>query len=142
MLRLHKLAFDSTVLIHGDSLDLTGSGEPQRLFVNFVSPSIFTLTGRPAILGRTFNTQEDIQHGPLLAVISERFWRNYFNADPNLIGKAITLSEQTSEIIGVVPAQMDIIGPPPTDVYLPVNSMESFTYPIYKRTFHIFGFLG
>ena len=33
-----QTCFDSTVLIHGDSLDLTGSGEPQRLFVNFVSP--------------------------------------------------------------------------------------------------------
>jgi hypothetical protein len=51
-----QTCFDSTVLIHGDSLDLTGSGEPQRLFVVFVSRSLFTLTGRPAILGRTFST--------------------------------------------------------------------------------------
>jgi putative ABC transport system permease protein len=37
---------------------------------------------------------------------------------------------------------MDIIGPPPTDVYLPVNSIALFSYPIYQRTCHIFGFLG
>ena len=137
-----QTCFERTMLIHGDSLDLTGSGEPQRLFVNFVSPSVFAFTGRPAILGRAFNTQEDIPHGPLLAVISESFWRNHFNSDPNVIGKAITLSKQTFEIIGVAPAQFDISGPPPTDVYLPVNSTLLFGYSLYQRTFHIFGFYG
>src|ERR1700678_247526 len=137
-----QTCFESTMLIHGDSLDLTGSGEPQRLFVNFVSPSVFTFTGRPAILGRTFTNQEDIPHGPSLAVISESFWRNHFNSNPNVIGKAITLSEQTFEIIGVAPAQFDIAGPPPTDVYLPINSTLLFGNPLNQRTFRIFGFYG
>ena len=134
--------FDSIALVHGDFLDLTGSGETQRLCIDFVSPSLFTLTGRPAILGRTFNPQEDIPHGPLLAAISERFWRNHFNADPNVIGKSLTLSEQSFEIIGVVPAQMDVWGPPPTDIYLTVNSLAFFSYPIYQRSSHFFGCVG
>lgn len=134
--------FDNIALVHGDFLDLTGSGETQRLWVQFVSPSLFTLTGRATILGRTFNNQEDIPHGPLLAVISERFWRTHFNADPNVIGKRLTLSEQSFEIIGVTPAQIDIWGPPPVDVYLPVNSITPFDYPIDQRTFRIFGCLG
>ncbi|HEY4815148.1 MAG TPA: ABC transporter permease, partial [Chthoniobacterales bacterium] len=137
-----QTGFDSIALVHGDFLDLTGSGETQRLCIDFVSPSLFTLTGRPAILGRTFNLQEDIPHGPLLAVISERFWRSHFNADPNVIGKSLTLSEQSFEIIGVVPAQMDVWGPPPTDVYLTVNSLALFSYPIYQRSSHFFGCVG
>ena len=137
-----QTGFDSIALVHGDFLDLTGSGETQRLCIDFVSPSLFTLTGRPAILGRTFNTREDIPHGLLLAVISERFWRSHFNADPNVIGKSLTLSEQSFEIIGVVPAQMDVWGPPPTDVYLTVNSLALFSYPIYQRSSHFFGCVG
>jgi putative ABC transport system permease protein len=137
-----QTAFDSFAVWHGDSLDLTGSEETQRLSVSFVSPSLFTLTGRPAILGRTFNSQEDVPHGPLLAVISERFWRNYFNGDPGVIGKKLTLSEQSYEIIGVAPAQVDLWGPPPTDVYLPANSIVLFSYPIYQRTYRIFGCAG
>ena len=137
-----QTGFDSIALIHGDFLDLTGSGETQRLWINFVSPSLFTLTDRPAILGRTFSAQEDVPHGPLLAVISERFWRNHFNADPNVVGKRLTLSEQSFEIIGVVPAQIDLWGPPPTDIYLTVNSIIPFSYPILQRTYHIFGCVG
>jgi putative ABC transport system permease protein len=137
-----QTCFDSIAVVHSDPLDLTGSGETQRLWVNFTSPSLFTLTGRTAIVGRVFNVQEDVLHGPLLAVISERFWKNHFNADPNVIGRKLRLSEQSFEIIGVVPAQMDMSGPPPTDVYLPANSIALFSYPISQRTFHIFGCVG
>ena len=135
-------SFDSMALFCQAFLDLTGSGETQRLSAEFVSPSLFTLTGRTPVLGRTFNQQEDIPHGPLLAVISERFWKNHFNADPSVIGKKLTLSEQSFEIIGVVPAQMDLWGPPATDLYLPVNSITLFSFPIYQRTYHIFGCVG
>ena len=134
-----QTCFDSIAVVHGDPLDLTGNGETQRLFVSFASPSLFALTGRTAILGRVFNIQEDVPHGPLLALVSERFWRNHFNADPNVVGKKLTLSEQSFEIIGVVPAQMDIWGPPPTDVYLPANTIALFSYAIMERTAHLFG---
>jgi putative ABC transport system permease protein len=131
--------FDSIAVGHDDPLDLTGSGEAQRLWVNFCSPSQFAITGRTAILGRIFNLQEDVPHGPLLAVISERFWRNHFNADPNVIGKKVTLSEQSFEIIGVAPIQLDMWGNPPTDVYLPANAISLFSYPLSQRDYHIFG---
>lgn len=134
-----QTCFDCMAVGHDDRLDLTGSGEAQRLWVNFCSPSQFALTGRGAILGRVFNTQENVPHGPSLAVISERFWRNHFNADPNIIGKEITLSEQTFEIIGVVPIQMDLYGNPPTDVYLPASAVALFGYPLGQRRNHVFG---
>jgi len=134
-----QTCFDCMAVGHDDPLDLTGSGEAQRIWVNFCSPSQFALTGRGAILGRVFNTQEDAPHGPQLAVISERFWRNHFNTDPNVIGKKVTLSEQTFEIIGVVPIQMDVWGNPPTDVYLPANAVALFGYQISQRRLHVFG---
>ncbi|HXM04696.1 MAG TPA: ABC transporter permease [Chthoniobacterales bacterium] len=136
-----QTSFASIAVEQRSALDLTGDGETQRLWVNFASPSLFTVTGRTAILGRVFKLQEDVPHGPLLAVISERLWRNHFNADPNVIGKKLTLSEQSFEIIGVVPAQMDM-GTFPTDVYLPVNTIALFSYPIYQRVYHIFSCFG
>jgi putative ABC transport system permease protein len=137
-----QTSFDSIAVVQTSALDLTGGGETQRLWVNFASPSLFTFTGRTAILGRVFDLHEDVPHGPLLAVISERLWRNHFNADPNVIGKKLTLSEQSFEIIGVVPAQIDLGGDPPTDVYLPTNTIALFSYPIYQRVYHIFDCVG
>jgi putative ABC transport system permease protein len=103
-------------------------------------PSLFALTGRGAIIGRTFNPREDIRNGPALAVLSERFWRNHFHGDPSVIGKKLTLSEQTFEIIGVVPVQLDLWEPRPTDVYLPINLFGWDA--IYQRTYHVFNCFG
>jgi putative ABC transport system permease protein len=124
---------------HDDPLDLTGNGQAQRLWANFCSPSQFAFTGRGAILGRVFNTEEDVLHGPHLAVISERFWKNHFNADPKVIGEKISLSEQTFEIIGVVPTQLDMWESIPTDLYLPANTVALFGTPLRQRDYHIFG---
>ena len=135
-----QTSFNSLALVHTSSRDLTGSGETQRLSVQFVSPSLFALTGRGAIIGRTFNPREDIPHGPALAVLSERFWRNHFNGDPSVIGKKLTLSEQIFEIIGVVPGQLDLWEPRPTDVYLPTNQFGWDA--IYQRTYHVFNCFG
>ena len=134
--------FDKIAISYRDHLDLTGSGKTQRLAVGFVSPSLFALTGRRAILGRTFGTEEDIAHGPLLALISEQFWKNHFNDDPGVIGKKLILSEQSFEIIGVVPSQVDLWSPLGTDVYLPVNAANLFDYPVSNRTTHMFYGLG
>ena len=125
--------FDWLAARHHDNLDLSGIGSAERLDVDFVSPSMFKVTGKSLILGRPFTEKEDIPHGPLLAVLSERFWRTRFNSDPKVIGRSLTLSDQSFQVIGVVPAQVDDWGPPDTDIYLPINTITVFGYYLYKR---------
>jgi hypothetical protein len=135
-------SFDSLGVTHADVLDLSGTSEPERLHVHFVSASLFQVTGRPLILGRSFTEQEDIPHGPLVALLTERRWRNRFNSDPNIIGKNITLSDQSFQVIGVVPEQVDDVGPPSADAYVPINALLVFDYPLLKRSEHFIGCLG
>src|SRR5262249_3800514 len=86
-------AFESLAVGYRDYLDLSINGEAERLAVDFVSPSVFKVTGRPMILGRVFAEREDIPRGPAVAILSEKFWRNRFQSDPEIIGKTIRLSE-------------------------------------------------
>ena len=137
-----QTCFDEIAISCRDNLDLSGTGKPQRLVVGFVSESLFALTGRRAIVGRTFRTEEDIAHGPLVALISEQFWKNYFNGDPGVVGKKLILSGQSFAIIGVVPSQVDLWSSRGTDVYLPVNVATLFSYPVGDRTMHMFYGLG
>lgn len=50
------------------------------------------------------------------------------------------MGEQTFEIIGVVPGQLDLWEPRPTDVYLPTNQFGWDA--IYQRTYHVFNCFG
>ncbi|HEX6564463.1 MAG TPA: ABC transporter permease [Chthoniobacterales bacterium] len=118
--------FDALGLKVGRQVDLRTNGEAQLLEADFVSPSMFRITGLPMILGRVFTEQEDIPNGPLVAVLSERCWRSRFQSDPSIIGRNVVLSDLSVQVIGIVPTQMDDWGPPGNDVYLPIHAIVAF----------------
>ena len=62
--------------------------EPEPALVSQVTPGMFTLLGRSPLLGRKF----DDAGAPDGAVISHEFWQRRFGADPNIIGKPMSLS--------------------------------------------------
>jgi predicted permease len=64
----------------------------------FVTPNMFNLLGRSAALGRAFALGEQ---GTV--VLSDGYWRRRFGADPAIIGKTLTLSTNTFQVIGVMP---------------------------------------
>jgi predicted permease len=142
-------AFESLAVATGTDLDLTGSGEPQHLRVDFVSASLFKISGLRMIIGRVFTDAEDVPNGPLIAVLSEHLWRSRFNADPEIVGKNITLGDNSFQVIGVVPAQVNDWGPPGVDVYAPANAVAPVGffgsdrgYPLELRDLHYFFCVG
>ena len=62
----------------GPGVNLTGGDRPERLTSIHVSANYFRLFGAQMEIGRAFTAQEDIPHGPRVAVISDGFWRRRF----------------------------------------------------------------
>ncbi|HUQ89600.1 MAG TPA: ABC transporter permease [Vicinamibacterales bacterium] len=65
----------------------------------FVTSNLFTMLGRNAALGRVFAIGEESG----VTVISDGYWRRRFGADPNIVGKTLTLNGLPWQIIGVMP---------------------------------------
>ncbi len=76
-------------------------------------------------MGRTFTAAEDHAGGPQVVVISNGLWRNRFNGDPNLVGKAIHLGGQPYEVIGVLGSTFAT--DPPADIWLPLQADPNST---------------
>jgi putative ABC transport system permease protein len=138
-------SFESLAVADQESIDLSGNGQPEHLEADFVSPSMFKVSGLPTVLGRVFTEQEDIPNGPFLAVLSEHFWRARFQSDPKIIGKNLTLSDHSFQVIGVVPTQVCDWGPPTADIYAPANTLAPLGflpngsgYPLANRDVHRF----
>jgi putative ABC transport system permease protein len=141
--------FDVIAVASYEGIDLSGDGKPEQMTVEFVSPSVFQVTGLPVVLGRVFTDQEDVRNGPLLVVLSEKCWRGRFHSDPNILGKNLTLGEHSFQVIGVVPRQATDWGPPGVDVYLPANTEAPLGrmptqrgYPLDLRDVHRFPCYG
>ncbi|HVP45458.1 MAG TPA: ABC transporter permease, partial [Bryobacteraceae bacterium] len=97
-------SFEQTALINGMTFNLTGAGEPERLPAARVSPSLFPMLGIQAQLGRTFLEEEDRPGRDQVVVLNHELWKRRFAADPNVVGRKITLDGHPYEVVGVLPA--------------------------------------
>ena len=101
-------------------INLTGGTFPEQLNSEHVSSGYFRLFGATTVLGRTFSAQEDLPNGPRVVVLSNGFWKRRFGADPQIVGKTISLGAAPFEVIGVLSPNFDFrdFGPAP-DIWVP-----------------------
>ena len=76
---------------------------PEKVTRAWVSPLFFEVWGVTPALGREFTPDEETLNGPAAVLISDRFWRRRFNADPNVVGKNLRLDGHLNPIVGVMP---------------------------------------
>ena len=104
-------------------MQLTGSGEPARVFAARVTASFLPLLGVYPARGRTF-LEEDNQPGRAPAVIlTDAFWRSRMGADPGIVGRTLRLDDQSAEVVGVLPPSFHFDYPTlriaePVDIYV------------------------
>jgi predicted permease len=69
-----------------------GRDEPLRVEALLTSSTLFPLLGAKPSVGRLLRTEEDYSGQPQVVVLSDAFWRRAFGADPNVVGRTITLN--------------------------------------------------
>ena len=100
--------------------NLTGSGDPVRLIGNSVSADFFSMLGAQAAMGRTFRDGEDQPDKDRVVILSHALWEHRFQADPNIVGRRITLEGEDREIVGVMPANF-LFPSPKTELWVPLH---------------------
>jgi predicted permease len=109
---------------------LTGAGEPERLTGVPVSQNFFSLLGVQPGLGRYFTDEECKWNGPKVVMLSHGIWKRRFGSDPAIVGKAITLDDAPSTVVGVLPASFDF-----GSVFAPGSRMDLyFPFPLTEET--------
>ena len=104
--------------VYGYGYVLTGRGDPVQLESARVSGSYFSTLGVHAALGRVFNEGDDQINSPNIVVLSDRLWRERFQADANIVGQTITLNRQGFTVVGVMPANFEF--PKGVDLWKPL----------------------
>jgi putative ABC transport system permease protein len=107
-LRAQSRTLDAIGLYLGQSVNLTGINEPQRLIGIFASGSFFDVLGLKAERGRLF-TDEESAPGTVkpVVVLSHQLWRQRFNEDPAAIGSTMTVNGVLLTIVGVLAPPFD-----------------------------------
>src|SRR5258705_1689078 len=101
------------------SLNLTGSGEPERLSVGGVTGNYFQTLGVKPMLGRTFLLENESPGHDQVAVLSYGLWQRRFGGDPTIVNKTVMLDGKSCEVLGVMPK--DFSFPQGAELWIPIN---------------------
>ena len=101
---------------------LTDGSKPETILSIDVSHGLLGMLGIKPILGRSFLPEDALRNAPDRVMLSNQLWRRHFNADPNIVGKAVQISGQGVEIIGVLPPADAF-----TSVFFPTVRVDCFS---------------
>ena len=97
---------------HGDVVSVNYGGKTELVAAELVSGNYFPVLGVGAAVGRVFNASDDLmQGGHPLAILSYGYWRSRFAGDRGVIGKKIVVNGSPLTIIGGSQAGFDGVEP-------------------------------
>ena len=100
-------AFEYLTAINWWDVNLTGSGEPERVQGFEVSPDFFKALDEQPVSGRTFVPEEDQPGRNQVVVLSYDLWQRRFALDPNIVGQTIMLDGRGFTVVGVMPKDFE-----------------------------------
>ena len=114
-------AFSASGLATERSVNLGGVDEPERLEAARVTASIFQVLGTRVALGRAFTPDEDLEGK--VVILGDGLWKRRFAADPNVVGREVTINGRSHTVIGVLPPKMRF--PEAAELWLPLTPGEA-----------------
>jgi putative ABC transport system permease protein len=118
-MKAQNKVFEDMSALQQNTFDLTGDGEPQKLFGFNVSANFFPLLGVEPAQGRGFLPEEDKPGATKVAVISHNLWQNRFGGERNMVGRDLLLSGEKYTVVGVMPKGFQFEFPD-VDVWTPI----------------------
>jgi len=105
--RQQSTLFEGMAAFTERRFNLSDVGEPERLDGRRVSANIFDLLGVKPIIGRTFVPDEN-KPGTKVVLLNESLWKRRFGGDPSVIGRTVTLNNESYTVIGVLPRSVQL----------------------------------
>jgi putative ABC transport system permease protein len=117
--REQQHSFQEIAAVGFNTYTLTGTGDPEQVYGNLISPALTRVLGLAPVAGRAFTDDEEKPGATPVAMISEGLWKRRFASDRNVIGQTINLNGQATTIVGIAPATLSLISA--AEVYTPLT---------------------
>jgi predicted permease len=102
--RDNNTVFSSVAAFAIYNLGLEADGVSRPVWAYEVSGQYFEVAAINPFLGRLLQRTDDVHPGASDAVVlSWPAWKNYFNADPSVIGRKVRINKQAYTVVGVTP---------------------------------------
>jgi predicted permease len=131
--RGHISAFTSLAIYRYGTEIIGEAGSTERQQTMRVSPDFFSTLGLGPVIGRTFTEEETTFQTDDVAILSDTFWRQRYNADPNVIGRHVRVNSVPRTVIGVLPPTFRFLSSD-ARVFLPLASLPEDRTPLQRHS--------
>jgi predicted permease len=111
----------------GDSLSVTGAGQPEHVQGLDVTDGTLLILGVTPALGRLFTRHDDSPGAPETVLLSYSYWRQKFGGSASVLGRTIIADGRPREIIGVLPKGFHFLDETDAALILPMQWDRSKT---------------
>ncbi len=115
-------SFEQMAAFRRDSFNLTGTGEPERLSGRLASATFFSTLGVKMLKGRDFVADEDRAGANRVVILNHGFWQKRFGGAVDIVGKELTLNNQSYTVIGITPPTYHYGSE--VDIFVPIGLFE------------------
>ena len=113
-------AFESVSMFRQYSYIIGDADSTQRVEAGEVTPEFFKTLGVPLAMGQAF-TDVDLDYASQRrAILTDRFWRRHFNADPDVLGRTLMRDGLSCTVVGVLPPDFRYLSSK-AEVYFPIQ---------------------
>jgi len=134
-LQQQKKMFESVSAFQYKLWNITEAGETEGVVACAVQSNFFDVIGMRAALGRTLLPEEGTPGRDQVALVNHGYWKRRFGADPNVIGRTVTMNGRNYTIIGVMPA--DLQYPRAADFWIPLAFIPREAAEYNEQSLHL-----
>ncbi|HEX7174993.1 MAG TPA: ABC transporter permease [Pyrinomonadaceae bacterium] len=116
--REQNRVFEDIAAYNAGSYTLVGDGEPEQMRGARVSSGLFEILGVAPTMGRTIRAEEDRPDNDTVVILGHGLWQSRFGANPEIVGRTISLNNRQHTVIGVMPP--DFRFPEVADLWIPM----------------------
>ncbi|MGC1423491.1 MAG: ABC transporter permease, partial [Terracidiphilus sp.] len=119
--REQSTTLEDVGMYDGDSLSVTGAGEPEHVTGMDVTDGTLPLLGVKPVLGRLFTRRDDSASAPKTIILSYNYWQKKFGGSNSVVGRTLNVDGTSREIIGVLPRNFQFLDNYNAALFLPMQ---------------------
>jgi putative ABC transport system permease protein len=97
-------SFEGLAGYSSGTVTVSGDDRPERLDGGTLTANALDLLRVKPLLGRGFQTGEDRPGAAPVVLVSYQLWKNHFNGDRDIVGKAVRVNGRQATVVGVMAA--------------------------------------
>ncbi len=129
-------SFADVAVETGWNVNLTGTGEPERLGGTRVSGLFFTTLGVTPAIGRALVADDDQAGHDHVVVLTDGLWKRDFGARRDILNQSVQLNGESYQVVGVMPPGFVDPWAPLTELWSPIAiDPARFTVNMYTNEY-------